>query len=622
MPHNARRAITAVADRARRAVSSNSREPHPSALGRARRLLGRARRRIGNAGRLPAEAPATPGVVEHFSRKFVRGWVSVPAAQEPVRVELFVNNLRVASTYATPVPAPAPPSGRPSAADQPTLAPTDQLPGPAKDLRNSRDEIRNFAFPVRGLWRYCAPKTRMTVRVDGWRLPIAGHGMYLNPISRGGRKSVAELRTLLDNGFVLSQKGDVQLSKQRDVEWQRVVLALYQKVRAILAEHHGYDAVLIYGTLLGAVRENGYIGHDVDFDAAYLSSLHDPDEVINEFERVALTLIKAGLEVDAKVTALHIYDPAEPGTRIDLFHLYCDVDGNVRFPFGYAGTSTLTEHDWAGTQEIDFAGGRVAVPVGAEKVVEHLYGSDWREPKPGFNWDKDRTTRAAEAGLTQERRTELYWANFYARTEYSTGSTFSEFVSNFEGAPTRIIDIGCGEGRDSCAFGSKGKRVLGLDQSQVGIEQATKHAANLGVADLVTFDICDVTDGERLRDVLTTFVGESQEPVVYYLRFFLHAISEAAQETVLRAIDASAREGDYFAAEFRTDKDEKNTKVHQKHYRRFQNAETFRDSLVQQHQFEVRHEEEGTGLSPYKEEDPVLYRVIAVRRGTPDGAHR
>ena len=61
------------------------------------------------------------------------------------------------------------------------------------------------------------------------------------------------------------------------------------------------------------------------------------------------------------------------------------------------------------------------------------------------------------------------------------------------------------------------------------------------------------------------------------------------------------------------DKDEPNTKVHTSHYRRFQNAEEFRDSLVSTHGFEVLHFEEGTGLSPYKGEDPVLCRVVARR---------
>ena len=436
--------------------------------------------------------------------------------------------------------------------------------------------------------------------------------MYLQPWRRG-KESVPVLRELLDNGHVLSQQGDIQLSKRLDTDWQRAVLSLYRKVRAAIGDAHGLDAFVIYGTLLGIVRENGFIGHDVDFDAAYMSSRHNPREAADELEQVAFTLIKAGLSVEAKRTALHIQDPAEPGTKIDLFHVYCDAEGFVRFPFGVAGRTTMTEKEWSGTRELEFAGGEVAVPAAAERVVEHIYGPAWREPKPGFDWDSERTERASEADLTQEQRTEIYWANFYARTQYSTGSSFSEFIGELTDAPSRIIDIGCGEGRDSCAFGSQGKRVLGIDQSQVGIEQATTHAANLAVSDLVSFEIAHVEDEQRLKDVITAFLGASPEPVMFYMRFFLHAITETAQASLLRTIEAVARPGDYFAAEFRTDKDEKNRKVHQKHYRRFQSAESFRQSLVKQHDFEIMHEEEGTGLSPYQGEDPVLYRVVARR---------
>ena len=97
------------------------------------------------------------------------------------------------------------------------------------------------------------------------------------------------------------------------------------------------------------------------------------------------------------------------------------------------------------------------------------------------------------------------------------------------------------------------------------------------------------------------------------MRFFLHAIPEQVQADLMKAIDTHARPGDHLVAEFRTDKDEPNTKVHTSHYRRFQNAEEFRDSLVSTHGFEVLHFEEGTGLSPYKGEDPVLCRVVARR---------
>ena len=63
----------------------------------------------------------------------------------------------------------------------------------------------------------------------------------------------------------------------------------------------------------------------------------------------------------------------------------------------------------------------------------------------------------------------------------------------------------------------------------------------------------------------------------------------------------------------RTRGDEPNTNVRTSHYRRFQNAEELRDSLDSTHGFEVLHSEEGTGLSPYKGEDPVLCRVVARR---------
>ena len=102
------------------------------------------------------------------------------------------------------------------------------------------------------------------------------------------------------------------------------------------------------------------------------------------------------------------------------------------------------------------------------------------------------------------------------------------------------------------------------------------------------------------------------DPVLFYLRFFLHAIDEDTQRGLLDAIGAHARPGDSFAAEFRTDKDEATTKVHDGHYRRYQNAEAFLDDL-EARGWEVTHREEATGLSPYGAEDPVLCRVLARR---------
>ncbi len=569
------------------------------------------------------------GVVEEFSRRLVVGWVSVPENAPPTRVGLHLGPLQVSATYATPDGAmsgyaSAQPAGQLAEGNDagapvaPGAAPALQhswqvasIPGPPEDRRNSRQQIRTFSFRIREIWPYVKKGTRITVQVDGQPLPIHGHGMFLSP-PKNGKHSVKELGELFERGHLLTQFGRIALSKKLDVEWQTKVMALYGRTSEIVREALGYDVFFVYGTLLGAVREGGFIGHDADFDAAYVSRHRTGPEAAAELQDVALLLIRHGLEVECMAAQLHIQDPQDPTTRIDLFHTWFDGAGLIRFPFGVAGSTQLSEDDWQGYREIDFPGGKGLVPVAADQLVEHLYGADWQRPKPGFNWNLDRTDAAEDGVLTTAMRTKVYWANFYSRTSYRDGSTFFEFVNARADTPATIVDIGCGDGRDGCAFGTAGRAVLGLDQSPVGIEHANAHAAQLGVADHVRFEVCDVADVDDLGRVLDLAEGATDAPLMFYLRFFLHAISAEVQGRLMSAIDQHARPGDFFAAEFRTDKDEATSHVHTKHYRRFQSAEEFSSALTALG-FEILHEEEGTGLSPYQGEDPVLYRVVARR---------
>ena len=57
-----------------------------------------------------------------------------------------------------------------------------------------------------------------------------------------------------------------------------------------------------------------------------------------------------------------------------------------------------------------------------------------------------------------------------------------------------------------------------------------------------------------------------------------------------------ARPGDWFAAEFRTDEDADEQKVHQKHYRRFQNGPAFGRKVEQRYGFTVVDVQEGQGV--------------------------
>ena len=154
--------------------------------------------------------------------------------------------------------------------------------------------------------------------------------------------------------------------------------------------------------------------------------------------------------------------------------------------------------------------------------------------------------------------------------------------------------------------------MLGLDQSPVGIDHATARAVKARLDQTVRFRECDVADTTTLGAALNDAHSPADAPTLYYLRFFLHAIDEETQRRLLDGIGTHARPGDSLAAEFRTDKDEARSKVHTKHYRRYQNAEALVEDL-RARGWQVTHHEEGTGLSPYGEEDPVLCRVIARR---------
>ncbi|MGQ0624470.1 MAG: methyltransferase domain-containing protein [Sporichthyaceae bacterium] len=560
-------------------------------VGQGRRLRGRARRELRRRGWTPpgqsaqAARPAVVGVVEDFTRNTVEGWIAVPAGTPPIKVTLHLGAVEVAATWAT--------------------AGTD---------RTGTGEVRGFRFLLNHIWNFAKTTDTLTVRAGGMLLPIAGRGMFLRPESDGTR-AASTLKRKLAEGHVFSRGGRLQLSKKLDHSWQKDVLDLYAGVRTLIKEQFGYETFVIYGSLLGAVREGGFIGHDVDFDVAILVSAESGAHAGAQMKKIAFALIEAGYDLEGRRTALHVHHPQKPAIRIDLFHLFFDNAGVLGFPFGVAGTTDVRKQDWRGVTEVPFATGTVACPVNGEQFAEAIYGAGWREPTPGFDWSRDRTKRALGAFIAHDDIEEIYWANFYARTEYTSGSTFFTYVNDQPGAPTHVIDIGCGDGRDSYAFGMAGKNVTGLDRSHIGVRHATKKAVDMGMGERVGFVACDVGEAAELRAVLTAAVERAgTAPVLFYARFFLHSIPEDVQATLMSVLSSVARGGDAFAAEFRTTGDADRMKVHTKHYRRFQDGPKFGIALREKYGFDVDFEVESTGLSPYKDEDPVLYRVLGRRR--------
>lgn len=131
---------------------------------------------------------------------------------------------------------------------------------------------------------------------------------------------------------------------------------------------------------------------------------------------------------------------------------------------------------------------------------------------------------------------EVYWANFYAYHAILAGSTFFDTLNARADLPPTVLDIGCGDGRDSLAFARGGRVVVGVDRSQAAIRHAQAKAEESGLAGSLTFLALDMSHDAAVHTALQIareLAGEA--PLLFYLRFFLHSVPEDVQHCRLTA---------------------------------------------------------------------------------------
>jgi hypothetical protein len=355
-----------------------------TAIGHAKSPIGSARRvkakliRWRQTKKLGTLDATIPGVVEFFNRDGIIGWISTTNKDLPIKVTLNINGFPVQATWVN---------------------------SEAKRV-NAEDTSVKFFIGARGTWDFCRRGDRFTVTVNDEVLPILGEGNYKR-VRGTGTKTLEELKTMLSNGYIFNRRGTLQLSKKLDVEWQRQMIDLYRKISKVLEKNHDITPFLMYGSLLGQVREGGFIGHDDDFDIAYVSKRRSGPAAAKELVKIGQTFIENGFDVELRATALHIHDNDDPRLRIDLFHLFFNDKKELSFPFGVAGTSQFMLSDWEGVTKARFASFSVSVPRNSEKLVECIYGASWKTPIVGFSWKHARTRRDRSGIVPHAERDKL-----------------------------------------------------------------------------------------------------------------------------------------------------------------------------------------------------------------------
>lgn len=200
-----------------------------------------------------------------------------------------------------------------------------------------------------------------------------------------------------------------------------------------------------------------------------------------------------------------------------------------------------------------------------------------------------------------------YWDRYYAGSSVPkrlVPSQFAVFVAGELAEPHRVVEFGCGNGRDSMLFATYGHDVTAIDGSAAATERAAELAGQLG--EKVNFVAADVSSE------LAGSIAETGGPTVVYARFFVHAITEEEEAAFLDTAAALTKPGDLLAVEYRTVRDQSGAKETGAHYRRFVNPAAF-DHAAAQRGFTVEYAAEGFGFAKYKQDDAYVARRILVR---------
>jgi SAM-dependent methyltransferase len=494
-------------------------------------------------------------------------------------------------------------------------------------FRADDGEVLDVLFDGRRVWSLATddfPPGRSAVRRAAWPEPIrrqldglarvelrthvAGTSLGAKDVQFGSGSGRVEIVDSSGRPVALTKWG--RLNRTFATSDRAAVEGYLDQVGEVLEalRDAGRPAFLAFGSLLGAVREGKLIGHDVDVDLGYFSAFDHPADVILEGFRIERVLRAKGYDpIRENGGFLALFLPQSDGSRrnLDIFTAFCH-DGMLFQVHDI--TVPGSEADVLPLSTVRFEGREMPAPAKPEVFLQAAYGPDWRVPNPAFEFTTPRTHKRRIGGWfggLRERRD--FWSRQYG-TEADRiprePSPFARWVAGRE-SPGPLVDVGCGNGRDTRFLAEQGFDVTGLDLVPNASRRVLKGMEPDERPEVLPFNL------ESLRQTLAAGARASfsPEPVTVYGRFLLHALSDRARQHFWRYVSMALRSGGTCYLEFRTEKDSFRRKAFGEHYRRYLDP----DLVVAEAAAagaRVLHVEQSLGLSPFENEDPHLCRMI------------
>lgn len=314
----------------------------------------------------------------------------------------------------------------------------------------------------------------------------------------------------------------------------------------------GVAAFPAYGTLLGAVREGTFLGHDSDADLGYVSRFSNPVDVVRESFRLQRAVAARGLETyrySGAAFRVRVVEGDGIARGLDVFGGF--LDAGRLYLMGEVGTEF--EESWIhplGTTTL--AGRELPAPARPEKLLEAMYGPTWRVPDPAYQFE---TSERTQTQLNQWFRGSAYgrrdwerWAAQRRRRPIGKRPTdLGGLVAASEDEGTHLLDVGAGRGRDALWWARAGRRVTAYDFAAAALRRATRVAARDGLPlETRTLNLTEwrsvLSEGARVARV--------DEPRAVVARHVLDATDEFGRQSLGRFASMTLRGGGRLYAEF------------------------------------------------------------------------